>query len=99
MNILNYLNSKAIFTYIRDFNADSTDGWVWRNLNDFIFDNHLVCRDIDSLSNNTYAFISSGNSPGKRLDRDIKDCGEDYVTVQNVRVLDDVIGSDHLSME
>ena len=60
--------------------------------------NDLVCYDVDTLDNSTFTFLSYGNSYTKWLDHLIgKDC--DKTKVMDIRVLNEVFGSDHFPLE
>ena len=104
---LNYLselenlitNSKFDSIYfLGDFNADPFSGRAWGNLSNFISRNSLECFDFRMLEPSTFTFVSYGNSYCKWLDH-VVGRETDDITVSSIRVLYDMIGSDHLPME
>ena len=81
--------------FIGDFNADPYTGRAWNNLSNFIHRNTLKCFDYDILEPNTFTFISFGNTYCKWLDH-IVGRETNNISITAVRVLYEVIGSDHL---
>lgn len=81
-----------------DFNADPYTGRAWSNLGDFSSRNNLKCFDFETLDSSTFTFISYGNTHCKWLDH-VVGRDSDNVSVSSVRVLYEVIGSDHLPLE
>ena len=92
-NIIDSTKFDSIF-FIGDFNADPSSGRAWSNLNDFINRNNLRCFDVDRLEGDTFTFLSYGNSYSRWLDQIVgRTC--DNVTLANVEVLHEKLGSDH----
>ena len=83
---------------IGDFNIDPYTGRAWSNLGDFSSRNNLKCFDFETLDSSTFTFISYGNTHCKWLDH-VVGRDSDNVSVSSVRVLYEVIGSDHLPLE
>ena len=83
--------------FVGDFNADPFSGRSWNNLKTFMYSNHLKCIDVDMLDEETFTFISYGNAYTKWLDHVV---GRDSncIRVNDVSVLYDKIGSDHLPL-
>ena len=72
-------------------------GRAFGNLKDFISRNDLRCFDVDILDEDTFTFLSYGNSFTKWLDHVIgRTCNNADIT--NVKVLYDKLGSDHFPM-
>ena len=70
--------------FVGDFNADPFSGRSYNNLKDFIFRNNLKCFDIDILDENTFTFLSYGNSVTKWLDHIIgRTSGNIYIAKVN----------------
>ena len=84
--------------FMGDFNADPYSGRAWNNLCEFSMRNSLKCFDFDMLPADTVTFISFGNTYCKWLDHIVGSDSED-IFVSEVRVLTEVIGSDHFPME
>ena len=80
-----------------DFNADPFCGRAWSNLSDFMRNNYFTCFDVDILDESTFTHISFSHAYCKWLDHFI---GRSYdnITIDHVRVLYDLIGSDHLPL-
>ena len=93
-NIVTEMKYDSIY-FVGDFNADPSSGRSWNNLRTFMYSNHLKCFDVDMLGEETFTFVSYGNAYTKWLDHVV---GRDSncIKVNDVKVLYDKIGSDHL---
>ena len=80
--------------FMGDFNADPFIGRAWGNLKEFMIRNTIRCFDVDSLSTDTITFVSHDSSHCKWFDH-IIGRNSQYSQVRNVKVHDDLIGSDH----
>ena len=87
------MNFDSIF-FMGDFNADPTSGRAWRNLSRFMDTSSLKCFDVIALPHDSFTFLSYGNSASRWLDHVIGRVHDD-VTVNNIKILHDMIGSDH----
>ena len=94
--VLSDYNSENIF-FIGDFNSDPFLSRSWPYLCDFIDNNELRCFDFEMLDNETYTHVNYGNSLCKWLDHVIGRCS-DNVNVLDVKVLYDIVGSDHVPL-
>ena len=94
--LIESLTFDSIF-FIGDFNADPLYGRAFGNFKDFISKNDLICFDVDILDEDTFTFLSYGNSFTKWLDHVIgRICNN--VDITNIKVLYDKLGSDHFPM-
>ena len=96
-NIIEEMNQDSVY-FIRDFNADPFSGRAWGNLNNFIGKNNLICFDFYALPNDTYTFISYGNTVGRWLDHVVGKSHEN-VSLDSFKVLHEINGSDHVPLE
>ena len=92
-NILRDFSFDSIF-FIGDFNADPFLGRSWHNLKNFMQCNSLKCYDVDQLPDDTFTFISYGESHCKWLDHIIGK-NSSHVRVKDIKVYSDLTGSDH----
>lgn len=95
-SLINNNNYDAIY-FIGDFNADPHSGRAWRSLSSFMMENNLTCFDVAQLASDTCTFIGYGNSVSRWLDH-VVGLQQDLITVNNINVLGDKIGSDHLPL-
>ena len=77
-----------------DFNADPSGSRSWNNLMDFVIRNNLTCIDTILLDNNRFTFISHSHGSSKWLDH-IIGRSMNGIGVKSVKVLNDIVGSDH----
>ena len=96
-NIIEEMNHDSVY-FIGDFNADPFSGRAWGNLNHFIDENNLICFDFYALPNDTYTFISYGNSVSRWLDHVVGKSHEN-VSLDSFKVLHEINGSDHVPLE
>ena len=96
-NIIEEMNHDSVY-FIGGFNADPFFGCAWGNLNNFIDKDNLIYFDFYALSNDTYTFISYGNSVSKWLDHVVGKSHEN-VSLHSSNVLHEINGSDHDPLE
>ena len=80
-----------------DFNTDPFISRAWNNLKSFLDRNDLYCFDINTLGSDTFTHINYGTYHCRWLDHIIGRLSSD-LKLENVLVLDDLIGSDHLPL-
>lgn len=101
LSLFDNLMEEMIFDsvhFVEDFNGDPISGRAWRNLGEFMQRNNFECFDVNALPPDTCTFIGYGNSQGRWLDHIVGRVHES-VSVKNINVLQDLIGSDHLPLE
>ena len=96
-NILEDHDSQNILL-VGDFNADPLHGRAWHNLNDFMTRNSMRCYDYQSLPVDSFSYVSFSDSHIRWLDHLIGKLDADLV-IDNVEILYDLIGSDHLPLK
>ena len=91
------LNFESIFL-IGDFNADPFIGRAWSSLSEFMIRNNLYCIDYNKLNQDTFTHVNYGTSLCKWLDHVVVGyCNT--VSVGNIEVMYDMIGSDHFPIK
>ena len=96
-NILEDHDSQNILL-VGDFNADPLHGRAWHNLNDFMTRNSMRCYDYQGLPVDSFSYVSFSDSHIRWLDHLIGKLDADLV-IDNVEILYDLIGSDHLPLK
>ena len=81
---------------IGDFNADPMRGRAWSNLGNFSNRNDFTIFDVLDLPSNSFTYISNGFGHCKWLDHVIGRSNTNIVSLSNMKILYDKIGSDHL---
>ena len=93
--LINYdLNSVYI---LGDFNADPFMSRAWNHFNHFCEKNYLSCMDFKLMDSSSFTFILYNNSYCKWLDHIVGRNSKD-VCVNDVKILYELVGSDHLPM-
>ena len=90
---LNNVNFNAVYL-CGDFNADVGGGRAWDSLVEFVARNNLMMFDVDLLPQDSFTYTSYSTSHCKWLDHII---GKSFhsLSVLNIKILTDLIGSDH----
>ena len=96
-NVLTETRFDPIF-FIGDFNADPKSGRSWNHLTEFMNDNRLTCYDVNELDDTSFTYISYGGSHTKWLDH-VVGSNDANTCINNINILYDMIGSDHLPLE
>ena len=81
--------------YAGDFNSDPFIGRTWSNFKEFLDRNDLTCFDVEFLDSDTFTHINYGSDQCRWFDHFIGRLSNG-IELNNVQVLVDMIGSDHL---
>ena len=84
---------------VGDFNADPMGGRAWTNLSEFSLLNNYTIYDVTNLPQESFTFIGNSSGNCKWLDHILGRTNSNNVSIDNIKVLEDHIGSDHLPLK